>query len=404
MSVITNNNIRFADSFSIDAAARLRTSNLYSVFNSKFLYDKQPSLWDEQVTGSSPAASTYSANESCVKLIVGTTSGNSVIRQTRFCFNHQPGCSQAIILGAVIGAGKNNVRKRWGYFDNNNGLFFEQNGTNLKAVIRSKVSGTVAETTISQVNWNLDKMDGSGDSGITIDLSMVQMFVIDFSWAGAGRVRMGFIINGVPVYCHQFVHANILSTVYMGTPNLPIRFEIVNTGTSASTTELKQLACQVMAEGGFNQNIMTRSVDAGSSYLIIGTTLKPIISIKLKDACKSVVVIPAKVSIHAKDTKDFRYSICVNPVISGGAAANWTDVTGSAVRYDISRTGTITDEGIVIDSGYTAANITPTAIDFVSDYILGTSIGGVSDEVVIAAQTLSNSDSFRASIGWKEYL
>lgn len=404
MSVISHNRILFADSFSIDATARLRTSNLYSVFNSKFLYDKQPLLWDEQVTGSGSTASAYSANESCVKLIVGTISGNSVIRQTRFCFNHQPGCSQIILLGAVIGAGKNNVRKRWGYFDNDNGIFFEQSGTNLKTVIRSKVSGVVTETAINQINWNLDKMDGSGDSGTNIDLSKVQTFVIDFSWAGAGRVRMGFVMNGVPVYCHQFVHANILSAVYMSTPNLPIRFEIENTGTSASATELKQLACQVMTEGGFNQNTMTRSVDVGINSKSIGTTLKPIISVKLKDFHKSAIVIPSKISILASATKNFRYAICINPTIDGGAAASWTDVPDSAIRYDKARTGNITNEGIVINSGYTAANITPLTINFDSDYIFGASIDGVPDEVVIAAHTTGGSDAFLASVGWKEYL
>lgn len=403
MSLINQNKIFFSDSPAIDASARLRVSNLYSIFSSKLLYDKQPLLWDEQITGTFPT-STHSINEACIKMAAGTSSGDKIIRQTKFSFNHQPGRSQVVFIGGTMGAAKNNVRKRWGYFDASNGIFFEQDGTGLKTVIRSKESGAVVDTEILQTNWNLDKMNGSGVSGINIDLSKIQLFIIDFDWIGTGRVRMGFVIDGMPVYCHQFTHTNIISGVYISIPNLPIRFEIENTGASDSATELKQMACSVMSEGGFNQNTITRSADCGNEEKSIGLTLKPIISIRLKNTHRSAMVVPAKISILAKDTKDFRYVTCVNPTISGGVAANWIDVPNSAIQYDISRTGNITNEGIVIDSGYTAINILPLTVDFASDYILGTLISGVSDEVVVAAQLLNGNDNLRASIGWKEYL
>lgn len=403
MSLINQNKISFLDSPAIDASARLRVSSLHSVFSSKLLYDKQPLLWDEQITGTFPT-STHSVDEACVKMTVGTSSGDKIIRQTKFRFNHQPGRSQVVLVGGTMGVAKNNVRKRWGYFDTNNGIFFEQDGTGLKTVIRSKESGTVVDTAIAQTDWNLDKMDGSGESGITINLSKIQLFIIDFDWIGTGRVRMGFVIDGMPAYCHQFVHANSISGVYMSTPNLPIRLEIENTGVSASATELKQVACCIMSEGGYGQNTTTRSVDCDNNYKYIGTTPRPIISIRLKNTHKSAMVVPAKISIMANDTKDFRYMVCINPTISGGTGASWVDVPNSAIQYDKSRTGSITNEGIVIDSGYTTMDILPLTIDLASDYILGTSISGVSDEVVVAAQTMSSNDDFCASIGWKEHL
>lgn len=403
MSLINQSKVSFLDSPAIDASARLRVSNLYSTFSSKLLYDKQPLLWDEQIVGTFPT-STHSVDEACVKMTVGTSSGDKIIRQTKFRFNHQPGRSQVVLVGGTMGVAKNNVRKRWGYFDTNNGIFFEQDGTGLKTVIRSKESGTVVDTAIAQTDWNLDKMDGSGESGITINLSKIQLFIIDFDWIGTGRVRMGFVIDGMPVYCHQFVHANSIGGVYMSTPNLPIRFEVENTGVSASATELKQVACSIMSEGGFNQNTITRSADCGLDDKYVGTTLRPIISIRLKSTHGSAIVVPTKISIMANDTKDFRYIVCINPTISGGTGASWVDVSNSAIQYDKSRTGSIINEGIVIDSGYTTMDILPLTIDLASDCILGTSINGVSDEVVVAAQTMSSSDDFCASISWKEYL
>ena len=50
------------------------------------------------------------------------------------------------------------------------------------------VSKTI-DTRISQSQWNLDKMDGTGPSGYNLDLSKMQMFFIDYAWYGAGTVR-----------------------------------------------------------------------------------------------------------------------------------------------------------------------------------------------------------------------
>jgi hypothetical protein len=57
--------------------------------------------------------------------------------------------------------------------------------------------------------WNGDKLDGTGASGLTLDLTKPQILWIDFEWLGVGNVRCGFIINGQYIVCHTYQTANV---------------------------------------------------------------------------------------------------------------------------------------------------------------------------------------------------
>ena len=75
---------------SADAFGRLRVSEPYTNFDTKFLYDKVPLLWDESVIG---GTSTHDATNACIDMSV-TASCHSVIRQTKSRFNYKSGKSQ----------------------------------------------------------------------------------------------------------------------------------------------------------------------------------------------------------------------------------------------------------------------------------------------------------------------
>lgn len=87
------------------------------------------------------------------------------------------------------------------------------------------VSNTV-DTKIPQSQWNVDKMDGTGPSGMTLDLAKMQMFYIDYSWYGAGFVRWGVRgRDGNVTYVHKMPNNNINNESYMRSGNLPARYE-----------------------------------------------------------------------------------------------------------------------------------------------------------------------------------
>ena len=87
----------------------------------------------------------------------------------------------------------------------------------------------IVDTRIPQSQWNMDKADGTGQSGFRLDLTKMQMFYIDYSWYGAGSIRWGFRgRKGEIIYCHKMQNNNLNSAAYMRSGNLPARYETVS--------------------------------------------------------------------------------------------------------------------------------------------------------------------------------
>jgi len=83
------------------------------------------------------------------------------------------------------------------------------------------------ETEWEQTLWNIDRMDGSGKSGYTLDVTKMQMFYMDYSWYGAGFIRWGFrSLDGNVVYVHKIPNNNQNTEAYMRSGNLPARYEV----------------------------------------------------------------------------------------------------------------------------------------------------------------------------------
>ena len=232
-----------------DAFGRLRVATPNSLFDSQLQYDAQPLLWVTKSVGTS--SQTHVPAESCVNMTIGTASGDHTIRQTREYFRYQPGKSQFAKCTGVLGSPQAGTEKLLGYGDDANGVFFGQDGGGVFLLLRSSSSGSVNDgRKVYQADWNRDKMDGTGDSGVTLDPTKTQIFLSDLQWLGVGRVRMGLIWEGSIIYVHDFVNANVQATTYMTTANLPIRYEIKNTTNVASSSTLKHICSEVESEGG----------------------------------------------------------------------------------------------------------------------------------------------------------
>ncbi len=233
----------------IDAFGRVRVSNPVTVFDSQMQYDKQPFLWAEKTSGT--ATLTHVPDESSLNMTLGTASGDLAIRQTREYHRYQPGKSQYIKCTGTFGAAQAGTQKLVGYGDDNNGVFFGQDGGGMFALLRSNTTGTPSDARkVYQADWNLDPVDGSADSKMTLDQTNAQIMLFDIEWLGAGRVRMGLISGGEIVFVHDFLNANLNPTTYMTTANLPVRYEIRNTEAVSSAPTLKQICTEVESEGG----------------------------------------------------------------------------------------------------------------------------------------------------------
>ena len=90
---------------------------------------------------------------------------------------------------------------------------------------------------IPQSDFNLDTINGSGQSGYTLDIGKMQMIGIQHTWYGAGFID--FMLRGSDgnyVFVHRFRNSNTNTEAYMRTGNLPVRYEVENVGSKGRLT------------------------------------------------------------------------------------------------------------------------------------------------------------------------
>ena len=389
-----------------DAFGRLRIANAFTLFDSSHRY-KDNGLW--ATTSGTGGTTTFNANAGLVELAVTTTSGSEVVRESTKVFPYQPGKSLLVMSTFVMEPGKAGLRQRVGYYGANNGIYLEKNGVNSPTFVeRNSVTGSVTETSVSQADWNEDKLDGTGPSGLTLDLTKAQILWMDIEWLGLGTVRIGFIINGKFIHCHSFHHANLITSTYITTASLPLRYEIKNITATASSSTLKQVCSTVISEGGYElrglQQAIGTSITAPYSLATAGT-FYPVISIRLKSTTLDAVVVLSALSIMAAGgTANYSWRVIESATTTGGT---WVSAgANSSVEYNL--TGTATTGGRIAAQGYfSASNQTLAATDILREALFKfqlerDGLTGTPYEITLAVAASANTSTVHASLDWEE--
>jgi len=373
-----------------DAFGRLRVSQPYTLFDSQNRYaiDNQ---FSTSTSGS--GAATHLSNESSVSMAVSTTSGDEVVRQTFRVFPYQPGKSLLLLATFKMDTAKTNLRQRVGYFNTGNGVFLEQGANGITFVLRTSTSGSVSDARyVAKASWNGDKLDGTGASGITLDLTKTQILFMDFEWLGVGSVRCGFVINGQFIVAHTFHNANTQTSVYMTTAILPIRYEITNTGTVASSSTMKQICSSLMSEGGYEATSIEHSARmvSATTGTYLTTTFKPLVSIRMASTTLGAVVLPYNLNFLPTTSDNYELALFKNTTLT---TPTWTAVSSDAnVEQDLASTSM--SSGTLVYSEFTTGKSgrvpLATGSGYNWDLQLGTSLTGVSDIYTLAARTVAS--------------
>jgi hypothetical protein len=355
MTYLFDDKISYDDTSNLDAFGRLRVSQPYTLGDYKHLYSIDPNFVDVLEFGGNVQ---YLRSQACAKLTTNTHPSSNVVHQTKMYHHYMPGKSQLIKSTLNFHGNVANTVKRTGYFDDYNGIYCELAGDGtLSFCIRSDVSGSVSDARkVPQSQWNVDKCDGTGISGLNLDVTKTIIFFTDFQWLGVGRVRCGFVHNGETIVAHEFFNDNFLNTVYMSNPNLPVRCEVRNTGVSLGAN-LDQICSTVVSEGGY--------VESGQDWAVVTPSLRrlpanntlPIIAIKLSNAFRGyenrATVRMGSISLLS-NASSIVYKLIKLPnegMLSGG---DWSNVnTSSAVQYNANALSYF--DGEEIDNGYITA-------------------------------------------------
>ncbi len=390
----------------VDAFGRQKVSTVFTLFDSKHRYYDN-GLWATTTGGSATTA--FSTSGGLMQLNVTTASGDKIIRETEKVFSYQPGKSLLSMNTFVFNSGVANRRQRVGYFSTDNGIYFEQSGiSGVSIVKRDSVTGAVRNTIVNQEDWNIDKLDGTGPSAITLDPAKAQIFWSDMEWLGVGTVRAGFFIDGKQIHCHSFQHANRIESTYMTTASLPIRYEIENLDTTTVTGQMKQICSTVISEGGYQLKGISKAIGLHPSEpkdLTSSGTLYPVISLRLKSARPDAVVVLNHLSLAGiTNNANYRYHIERGGTSSGGT---WVSAgLDSSVEYNITATGYAEGENLL--EGYAAgSNQGNVVVDIPQSEIFKYQLtrdseAGTMYELTLAAEADTDGADILTSVTWEE--
>lgn len=333
-----------------DAFGRLQVAAPQTLLDSQNVYKENTKFY---TVTSGTASTSFDSDASLVDMNVNSASGDEVIKETKRVFPYQPGKALEILATFCFNEPKTNLRQRVGYFSASNGVFLEQDDDTIYLVVRSSSSGSVVENRIAQSNWNVDPLDGTGNSGVTLDLTKSQIFFTDIEWLGVGTVRCGFVINGAFVFAHKFHHANtanVSNGTYMTTACLPIRYEITNTGATSGASTLKQICTSVVSSGGYIPRGIGHVAGRGLTYYTMSSvgTFYNLVTIKLDPDYLEDIVIPTEVAVLTDSNLNINFKLVVDATFADTLV--FTNNTDS-VQQSITNTA-VTDQGTVLASRF----------------------------------------------------
>lgn len=374
---------------------QVRVSSPRYLINCGFRWGKRTIDWSESTA--SGGTVTANSNRGSVDLAATTTTNSQAIFQSR---KHAPlslGQSCIAYIGGSFVETATNVVKRFGVFNEDNGAFFQLSSSTLSVVYRTKVTGSVVDTTIAQSSWNLDTMSSSGDSTIVIDVTKFQCFVIEIS---PSFIKYGFMVDEKIIYCHRQSLLNSLSNQGLQAPSLPIRASILNSSATSSSCYIS--FAKMIIDGSVRNTELTKSI---YSYVFTSynkNVIHPVISIRKSAANIQGVVRLINMIPAVDNARDVVAFLVLNGSLTG---ASWSSA-GVIVESDVS--ATVISGGTVLYSDYlrgnnnTVSRLTLPPLNSEIVYYLGHGISGDSDIISLCIIGAADGTRMLYSVNFEE--
>lgn len=317
----------------LDSFGKLRTAGATIMGEYAFKEGILPGIFSAKWMGGSSIG--HDDINHCAVLNNGTASGDMVAFTSNTYHHYFPGISQVAMVTVACGdAGKAGLTRRWGYFDATNGFAFAQVNGVFRVQINSDAQTGVSHLIcdVAQSAFNVDKLDGTGPSGMNINLIDDNIYWIDIQWLGAGRIRFGTYYQGQRVVCHEYYHEGNGGFPHTTTGSLPICYMQQNTAGTASVSQMRAWCGSVLSEASLDLTMMGRNslrtfskainianhVASGAEYSYIGA-LSPVAEIGNHD--NHSIYFPTYLEVMAWDEagNDARceVEVYVDPAMTG---------------------------------------------------------------------------------------
>ena len=325
--------IALGDSPSVGPFGWLRTAAPQYVFDSQLTYDLQPLLFEAVTNGAGATVTHDSTNRNAVMTFSGTATGGKAYMQQYEHNRYQPGRGHTAGITGNFIAHVPNVLKwlKYGVGETGNGIALESNGTGFQVTLYSDTAE--GDQTVLQANWNVDKLDGNGASGITLQVSKGIIFFCDLQSLYYGRVRCYVDIAGVLVCFHEFLNANVLVKPYFQTANLPISAGMTCTGTVTTTMEFT--CCTVISEDG-QEDVGGFPFSVRGTATAASGTATPILSVRPGTTFNSIVNRTIfrleSIDISVTGANPVDWDLCLGQTLTAPTWAN-ANATYSGMEY-----------------------------------------------------------------------
>lgn len=393
----------------IDAFSRMRVSSPGYRFDSQLTYQIDTDLWDTKKTGD--GAVDYDSTNRRAVLTAGTTAGaNTAVFQSHYHAPYTPGRGQLVFITyAMPSAVPANGEVGCGYYDGSNGIYLRKTASGL--TINLATTTAAVDESIPQASWNIDPMNGSGPSGLTLDVTKTGILIVQLQALYAGRVVVGFDVGGNVVPVHEFAHANIVANPYIAQASLPVRYWAFSS-TDATPAVIHAICSSVISEGGNNLVDMqgrtfasygeNTDVDAAAEAVLV---VRP--KAQFNGINQNAVVIPTELDVSVTSAGCW-IEVRLNATITAG---DFTAVSAGSVVEECFAGNAGADPvvtagtGTLIDKFYIPASAT---IRSSKSQGLGGKVVLAYSHLLAAADNIAvmavggNNSEVRAALKWKE--
>ena len=331
------------DNIDKSAFGELNVVNITPVVQISFTYNNSTQLLTTNTTGS---GSVINADHMAV-VSTGAAINSSAILQSLIPIKYRSGQGVIIRFSGLFTSGVSGNTQMIGAFGNIDGLGFGFNGPDF-GIFQKKNN---INTWINQTSWNLDKLDGTGSSGVTIDFSQGKgnIFQLKYQFLGFGGLTFYVENPGTSEYIkvHIITYSNSQITPNFNVPSFPLRIESENT-TNNSNIIIKSSSMMGGIEGKLIYN-GPKFVDIWNSVAVVKDVETFIAGWQIKSTFNShinlslIYLIKMTISTGHKDRPQIlrlrKGSTLTSPV--------WEDInTDSVVQKLIS--GTWNNDGTLI--------------------------------------------------------
>jgi hypothetical protein len=392
------------NTFATDAFGRFRVSSTGQRLDGEFIYNKQDDYFDDTTNN---GTTTHNANARDITLSVSAAADGDFAKIESYPVPYTPGNSQLIDITGVLDLAA-------------------IGGGTCEVFVRTKVSGSVVETTYEQSTW--DRLTSG------VDWTKAHIFTMDFQSLKVGTIRFGLVQNGVPIIVKQVNNDNTRNTGYWQLANAPVYWHLYSDGTNSymevgygndanaigfrykitsnASATMKAICCTVKSEGGealYDMPGLPRAISNGTTPVTVSSSLVPILSIRPKAQfnSKENMILALPKSFQVQTDQPIRVVLLHDGTLAAGSVS-WTDVdtTNSMMEYDVSAatvTGGHEVDEIYISTAGVGANATGAGVGLLGKTLLWNRQDSVTGVLTVAAiRTTASDASVLASIRWEE--